>query len=328
MVGIILIGILILFLWIIVSLASQSTTTRTRRIFTPRFTSSPTLTGVQGELRVERKLARLDSNNYKVLNDVLLQHNNKTIQIDHVVLSIYGIFVIETKNYTGWIFGNEKDNKWTQSIYNLRYKTTEKYQFYNPIRQNWSHMYALKKALKDTLPDISENAYHPIVVFTGDAELKQITADHPVVYIEELLDTISDLSSTHYFDSDTVEKIYQRIVACRATKQAVKEAHIHEVQTHARERTSLICPQCKGCLRRRNGAHGPFYGCANYPDCAFILNIRYRHRRSAEQHTDAEEQEILICPQCDGELKRRNSQYGHFYGCSGYPDCEFTIKER
>ena len=67
-----------------------------------------------------------------------------TSQIDHLVLSEYGIFVIETKRYKGWIFGSEKAENWTQVIFK------EKHQFRNPVKQNWSHVYALKSVLTAT----------------------------------------------------------------------------------------------------------------------------------------------------------------------------------
>ena len=78
-------------------------------------------------------LARnLNSNKYYLFNNVILPcSNTKTTQIDHVVVSEYGIFVIESKDYGGWIFGNRDRSKWTQSM-----KTGNKYQFQNPLHQN------------------------------------------------------------------------------------------------------------------------------------------------------------------------------------------------
>lgn len=120
------------------------------------------------------------------MNDVLLRSSKGlTSQIDHLVLSEYGIFVIETKNYKGWIFGNEKAENWMQVIFK------EKHQFRNPVKQNWSHIYALKSVLSD-FPCAK---YFPIVVFSGSATLKDIESSVPVIYENELNATIRRYST-------------------------------------------------------------------------------------------------------------------------------------
>ena len=104
---------------------------------------SPKIKGSIGEAKVNTRLNFLGKE-YIVLKDILIKSSNGyTSQIDELVLSEYGIFVIETKNYKGWIFGNEKSENWTQVIYK------EKNTFRNPIKQNWSHIYALKNVLSE-----------------------------------------------------------------------------------------------------------------------------------------------------------------------------------
>lgn len=77
----------------------------------------------------------------------MLKVGDKTTQIDHVVIPNYGIFVIETKNYKGWIIGNEFDDYWKQIIYKRKEK------LHNPIKQNYGHIMVLKEHLSD-FPDI------------------------------------------------------------------------------------------------------------------------------------------------------------------------------
>jgi hypothetical protein len=98
---------------------------------------------------------------YHLLNHVTLPSDGGTTQIDHVLVSRFGIFVIETKDYKGWIFANAAHAQWTQVVF-------RKYKFQNPIRQNFRHVLAVQKLL-DFLP-----AQHvrPAVVFVGDAEFK------------------------------------------------------------------------------------------------------------------------------------------------------------
>lgn len=77
--------------------------------------------GALGEKRVASILKRLPEDRYKVINNLLINNNGFTSQIDHVVISVYGIFVIETKAYKGWIYGSESSDYWTQNIYGTFY---------------------------------------------------------------------------------------------------------------------------------------------------------------------------------------------------------------
>src|SRR6516164_517412 len=110
----------------------------------------PFLIGKRGENFVSRKLLELDSEHYNVLDDLLLPslgHTNTT-QIDHIVVSDFGIFCIETKSYSGWIFGNARQQHWTQVLY--RYKN----RFYNPLRQNYAHIKAVEAIVSPKYPKV------------------------------------------------------------------------------------------------------------------------------------------------------------------------------
>lgn len=86
------------------------------------------ISGVIGEQKVATILSLLNNANYKVINNFVLNINGRTSQIDHLVISDFGIFVIETKNYKGWIMGSEHAEYWTQVLYKRKEK------LYNPIR--------------------------------------------------------------------------------------------------------------------------------------------------------------------------------------------------
>ncbi len=118
--------------------------------------------GKRGEAIVNRYARRLlDPDEYHLIEDVTLETRNGTTQIDHIVISIYGIFVIETKNLSGWIFGNERQRTWTQVIYKNKYK------FQNPLRQNYAHVKTLQSLLK-----LKNNQIHSVVAFVGDCLFK------------------------------------------------------------------------------------------------------------------------------------------------------------
>ncbi|HFC6387214.1 TPA: nuclease-related domain-containing protein [Neisseria bacilliformis] len=126
------------------------------------FLRSPTVKGKMGEAAVRSRLGgELDGSVYREFHDLIIPSRNGTTQIDHIYVSAYGIFVVETKNYSGWIFGGEKQAQWTQTIYK------EKHYFQNPLRQNYAHIKALAALLK-----LPEAKFHSLVVFLGDCEFK------------------------------------------------------------------------------------------------------------------------------------------------------------
>ena len=99
---------------------------------------------------------------YHLMNHVTLQVKDGTTQVDHILVSRFGVFVIETKHYKGWIFANAKHANWTQVLFNSKFK------FQNPILQNFPHVLAVQDLL-DFLPS---TAIKSVVVFTGEAEFK------------------------------------------------------------------------------------------------------------------------------------------------------------
>lgn len=106
---------------------------------------------------------KLEKDVYHRLNNVTLPlDNGGSTQIDHVIVSVYGIFVIETKNYKGWIYGSENQRQWTQSFPN-----GSKFKFQNPLRQNYLHI----KTLADLL-DLELSYFHSMIAFIGECELK------------------------------------------------------------------------------------------------------------------------------------------------------------
>ena len=101
----------------------------------------PMWKGQYSEKLVNDKISKL-SDEYVIFNDLLFESNGRSTQIDHVVVSPYGVFVIETKGYKGLIFGGENSEYWTQTIYK------SKHQFYNPIKQNEGHVRFLHHLLR------------------------------------------------------------------------------------------------------------------------------------------------------------------------------------
>jgi hypothetical protein len=103
----------------------------------------------------------LDKKKYHLIKNVTLPTDDGTTQIDHIIVSQYGIFVVETKNMKGWIFGSQDKKMWPQTIF--KHKT----RFQNPLHQNYKHTKTLEKIL-----NISPEKIFSVIVFVGDATFK------------------------------------------------------------------------------------------------------------------------------------------------------------
>lgn len=125
----------------------------------------PKVTGNLGESLVDGCLRKFRGNDFARAKDVMLPTRNGTSQIDNILVSRQGIFVIETKNYAGAVKGSESSSKWVH-ISPGKYKTTR--EFYNPIWQNEGHIRALRSLLGRSFPNIS---YHNIVVFSDNCKV-------------------------------------------------------------------------------------------------------------------------------------------------------------
>lgn len=241
--------------------------------------NSPKSKGKRGETHVHNILAQLPEG-YTVLDNVVLKTASGTTQIDHVVVSKYGVFAIETKNYRGEIYGDDNRQEWTQIIVtDVRYRKkwwktysyVTKNHFYNPVKQSLSHMYAIKKALKDW-PNLR---VIPVVVFAGSAVLNNVTSQHHVVYGNQLLSTIQNYDAPCLSDAD-LGRVVNRLVQKNIREQVDDRTHVSNVyaakQKFNNKVASGICPQCGGTLVRRSGKYGSFYGCSNYPSCKFTTH--------------------------------------------------------
>lgn len=117
----------------------------------------------RGEAAVRRTLMSVfPSPAYHLLDNVTLPVADGTTQIDHILVSRYGIFVIESKHYSGWLFGSAHSPQWTQVLFKKHYR------FQNPLHQNRKHVLAVSRLLEF----IPGEDVHSLVVFTGDATFK------------------------------------------------------------------------------------------------------------------------------------------------------------
>ena len=229
--------------------------------------NSPKAKGRRGEKIVAQKLQSGLSEECVVLNDVYLPlPNGSTTQIDHMVVSPYGIFAVETKNYSGWIFAEANAKVWTQTIYHT--KST----FQNPMRQNYLHVCAIADNL-----GIGRDYVRGVVVFVGGCTFKTSRPDG-VVFANELVPYLGQFK-VPLIKSAQIPEIAQAISEWQGTlSNAAKESHVAKLQARHRGVSASDNPSCPRCggkmvLRTARATGKQFFGCADYPRCRGIVNI-------------------------------------------------------
>lgn len=218
------------------------------------------INGAIGEWQVRMTLNKVSLfNRFKHLeiNDyILLDDNDKSHQIDHIVISKKGIFCIETKNYKGKIYGSEDAKYWRQ------YLGKEENQFLNPIKQNKSHVYHLEKILGNQYPVYS------VIVFVQN-NVDKIKVGN-VINLNKLRRYLAHYRSHLHLDEIQMQEIYTTLLAKKA-KLSTKE-HVANIAKTQKELAKGICPRCNAKLVLRDGKFGMFYGCSNFPKCKFKIN--------------------------------------------------------
>lgn len=220
--------------------------------------------GVMGEALVNLAARlRLPGDQYRRLRNVTLPTPDGTTQIDHIVVSRFGVFVIETKNMRGWIFGGQNQKQWTQKIFK------QSFRFQNPLRQNYKHVKALESAL-----DIPPEAIHSVVVFAGASTFKTPMPDNVakgggyITYIKSFTEPVL----SEFQVSDVVSQIEAgRLQPNRQTQRH----HVRNLKARDDTPNSPTCPRCGGVMvlrqaRRGANAGNQFWGCSGYPGCRHV----------------------------------------------------------
>lgn len=221
--------------------------------------------GYLGEWYVSKKLNKLNKRKYKVINNLLLKTSKGTTQIDHIVISQYGLFVIETKNYKGIITGNEYDDSWNQILFN------NKEVLRNPIKQNNGHI----KALKDVVPTLRYRKINSIILFTKRSKLK-VNTETIVTYYNKVNKVIKR-SRKKEFTKEEVDYIYKKINELNIDSFKQRVVHVKNVKRNIKEAEKSLrknkCPRCGGKLKKKSRKYGKIKRCKNYPECTFKINI-------------------------------------------------------
>ncbi len=235
---------------------------------------TPWFKGMIGEWAVNLAARlRLDKGTYHLIKNVTLPTEDGTTQIDHIIVSPYGVFVVETKNMKGWIFGGENQKTWTQKIFKQNYK------FQNPLHQNYKHTKTLEAAL-----GLDAGKLFSVVVFVGDSTFKTPMPENVTVggdYIRYIKSKTEPVLS-----EAEVARIIEQIESGRL-KPSIKThvAHAKHVRgiVEAKASTKVTpkveiktCPRCGSAMVLRVSKMGDqagqqFWGCSTFPKCRGII---------------------------------------------------------
>lgn len=216
--------------------------------------------GFMGEFWVKLELSKLPKNKYILLNSIMIKDETGTHQIDHLVLSQFGIFVIEMKNYYGLISGKEFDNKWCQ------YLGKNKNYFINPIHQNYGHIKSLSNLLK-----LDNRNFISIICFSNQAKI-DVKSNTVITQVDFLKDEI--LKYKEIIVNNDIKELSNIILSNNIKDKKIKKQHIEDIHVKINKNKELennmICPKCGNKLVERFGKYGKFIGCSGYPKCKYI----------------------------------------------------------
>lgn len=259
-------------------------------------------TGRHGERLTKRKLqfAKFSGRDGEILcNAYIPKPDGTTSEIDLLFITEKGIFVIESKNYSGWIFGSEEQFKWTASL-----PGGHKEHFYNPIKQNRSHIKWLANYLGENTPFFS------LIVFSERCELKKVSTNSTDVWVvkrDSLNATIRSIwnKTPSVMDKESIGRIYSRILPLTDKTKAEKAAHVESIK------------KCE--FKSPERAAEPSYKPAE----------KIKGPRS-DQYEPANVPPASGCPICGSPMVLRTARRGvragkKFWGCSSYPKCRGIV---
>lgn len=261
--------------------------------------------GKNGEKMVADELKRLKRKDTIVFNDVILPTSTgRTSQIDHIVLSTHGVFVIETKSHAGGVYGSEHSQYWTQCLGSQRRRV------YNPLLQNNAHL----RTLQRILTDVDKQLFTSMIVFT-EASRVSVKADDIVIprsilpdrhirrtfipserrkrrwwwpWGEVRLDEANIVTPLNglvaeinrrpkVLDRDEIREIADAIAEKALTGKDAERMHTAYAKDTAKQVNRSIrqgnCPRCGSWLVVMKGDRGEFLSCSNYPQCRFTSRL-------------------------------------------------------
>ncbi len=173
----------------------------------------------RGETRVEEVLRNLDSG--RSIHHLILVHDGQSTEIDHVFIHPNGIFVIETKDFSGMIVGDENQDQWTQ----IKNNELSERHFQNPIKQNQGHIVALSK----TLDPLGEFRFQGLVVFAGSGNIHNVKTNEKIVTTLSHLKSIIETLCVQRLTKKEIEAIYLFLSNLKRNGKVSQDMHVAQL---------------------------------------------------------------------------------------------------
>ena len=306
---------------------------------------------------------KLEKDVYHRLNGITLPlANGGSTQIDHIIVSVYGIFVIETKNYKGWIYGSENQRQWTQAFPN-----GSKFKFQNPLRQNYLHI----KTLADLL-GLELSYFHSMIAFIGECELKtrdelpeHVLTSGMVSYVkkkkdkllteDEVTSIVEQINSNRFSKSwrtnrqhkaylkdkhsnpskNTDNPTLEPIVKETVKRTPLKSREVHGWSGQTEIESSELPIDSLNTQQTITPHNSMSHDMANkvFMTPFEVLESEPKVNKpailKAADH-DANIDQAPTCPRCNGEMVERIAKKGarqgqSFYGCAQFPKCRGVV---
>ena len=292
--------------------------------------------GCYGEYLTYMQLRKLERTGTKFLFNVYIpKENDKTTEIDVLMIAPKGIFVFESKNYSGWIFGNELQKNWYQTLPRGKGRSHKEH-FYNPIMQNNAHIRHLKALIGDSVPTWS------VIVFSNRCTLKnvQVKSNEITVInrraVAPVVNSIFEHTPADLLTPAQISEIYDQLFPYTQVDKSVKDKHIANIRrkTHS---TSLK-PETSLQLSDQPTMPVTSTDKAVVPNSLIVESSPEEVIARKDMGTDnanapaSHVQVVNKCPRCGSNLILRTASKGsnignQFWGCSNYPKCRYIQKQ-
>ena len=293
--------------------------------------------GARGEYLIYRHLRSLQGEKRWLFNVYLPREDGKTTEVDVILFHESGVYVFESKNYSGWIFGTETQKVWTQSIKHDGSSRNKKYHFLNPIMQNQLHI----RVLKEHLPMLSDQALQSIVLFGSRCKLKKInltTGKHDVITRNALTRKMASCSYVKRLKRDEIEQMYQLLYPMSQVSEEVKKKHVADINREIKAYKSADHHEWaeqtpKSSVPVPKPAPVPAPKSAPAPKPPVLPATPAPTNPTPMDKDPANGQEAApICPRCGQSLVLRQAKKGanagnSFWGCSAFPKCRYTKQD-
>ena len=242
--------------------------------------------GLAGEFETWEHLKGLPGYKKCLFNCYIPKRNGGTTEIDFILIHETGVYIFESKNYGGWIYGSENRKFWLQTLPRGR-RGIQRNPFFNPIIQNKIHMKWLARFI-----NLKPDYFNTYVVFSERCTFKKMDIDsvrHRVVYMGQLFSAMTEQirDSSNVLTDDEIDALYEKLQPLTKVNEEEKFQHVQSI----RENTEPVklseykanpynvrCPSCGSRLVIRHAKRGQFagskfLGCSNYPRCRYTRDV-------------------------------------------------------